>query len=364
MLPNSGNLRSAPPTRGRHLNKRVALGLVVVLGLGAVWLLLPKGATPPAQRSWQPPSEMTRMVKDSQGLQKMKIKENGVPSSEPTMLPSPAPVDTSEIDRLRKENEQYRALLNKVPPKVETKPAVAPARPPVDATAKQRDDERQKLAQADRKLIVRQASDTKDASSQIMKINYPLTPYTLAPNWKIPCITEGPVSNEVPGSFGLRVRQPVYDSATGRHVVIPQSSGIVAEPRGQAVLQGDGRLGIGLQKLAFPDASWITLAGTSGQDKEGHTGFSDQVDRRFWSLAASIVIYPLIRSGTSVMPQGNYGDPLGTVGRNVAQEASQQSQQVTRQFLRTEPIIFMRPGYECMIYLNEPMSLSRAWSLD
>ena len=133
-----------------------------------------------------------------------------------------------------------------MPPKVEAKPDAPVARPAVDPTVKQREDERQKLAQADRKLIVRKASDTKDAVSQILKVNYPPTDFSLAPNHRIACITEGPVSNEVPGSFGLRVRQPVYDSATGRYVVIPQEASINAAPRGQAVIHGDGRLGIGL----------------------------------------------------------------------------------------------------------------------
>ena len=117
------------------------------------------------------------------------------------------------------------------------------------------------------------------------------------------------------------------------------------------------------QKLSFPDASWVPLSGATAQDKEGHTGFSDQVDRRFWSIAASLVIYPLLRSGTSMIPSGGYGDPTSTLGRNVAQEASQQGQQVGRQFLRTEPLIFMRPGFECSILLDEPLHLSRSWNI-
>ena len=76
-------------TRGRHPNKYKIGVVLLVLALGAIWMLLPKSGTPTAQRTWQPPSEMTRMVKDSRGLQQMKIKENG---SQP-----PPPVTSASV---------------------------------------------------------------------------------------------------------------------------------------------------------------------------------------------------------------------------------------------------------------------------
>jgi type IV secretory pathway VirB10-like protein len=365
-LQSGPNLRPVPPTRGRHLNKRVALVLVLVLALGAVWVLMPKSGTPPATRSWKPPSEMSRMVKDSRGLQQMKVKEkvqeNGLLPSQP--LPQVPVVDTSDTDglkaenaRLAKENEQYRALLNKVPPKVESK-TTAPARPAVDAAAKQREDERRKLEQTDRKLIVRKASD-KDATAQIMKINYPATEFSLSPGWSVSCQTEGMVSNESPGSFRVRTKNPVYDTATGKHVVIPQESLMVMRQRG-TTLFGDSRIAVEVSTLTFPNGSWLKFGAASVQDQTGLSGFTGDIDRHYGRLFASVLLTSVLRGGTSALPY-SAGDPLSRVGGSVAQETSREAERQTKQVLRTEPTIVVESGQGCLILLEDAVALPRSF---
>jgi type IV secretory pathway VirB10-like protein len=353
MSPNGPNLIPTPKTRGRHPNKRLMLGCAVVLALGVVWFLLPKSDTPRAPRTWTPPSEMTRMVKDSRGLQQMKIKENGIPTPTPASAPVAA-VDTSELDRLKKENEQYRALLNKVPPKVEPHPTAPTARPTVDAEAKKRQEERLRLAQADRKLIVRKASD-KDPMSQIMKINYPPTELSLSPGWSFSCLTEGMISNETPGSFRVRIKNPVYDTATGRHLVIPQESLMVMRPRGTAIF-GDSRIAVEVSTLTFPNGSWLKLDAASVQDQTGIAGLTGAIDRHYGRLFASVILTSVLRGGTSALPYSG-GEAINRIGGSVAQETSREVDRQTRQVLRSDPTITVEAGQGCTVLLESALSL-------
>jgi type IV secretory pathway VirB10-like protein len=360
-LPNAINLSRPTETRGRHLNKPL-IGAGVLLLLGVVmWILLPSFQSRAPAHHRTSGFIMSTMVKPSKALSQLRDSYNGDSlESQPSPVTTPPPVvDRSEEERLRKENAQLRELLSRVP-KAEPKP-VTPAVTHDNGEAKRLAEERRKQQQADRKLVVWKAPEDKDASSQILQVKHPLTPYSLAPGWKIPCITEGPVSNEVPGSFTVRVRQPVYDSRTGMHVVIPQETTIVAAPRGNAVLYGDGRLGIGLQTLSFPDASYVKLSSATVGNQEGHSGFSDQVDRRLGSLFASILLTGVLRSGTSLVPGGGYNDPLSRAGNTIASESTSQGEKQVKQFLRTEPILTIRAGYECLIMLEDNVNLTRAW---
>lgn len=341
--------------RGRHINKKLVYVGLAFVAVATIWILLPGTS----QKSDKPKAEgnawIARMVKPSKALQQMRGGYEGEPlNGQPQVVPAPSPappIDKSEEERLRKENERLRELLNRVP-KPETKPVQD------HGEAKRLAEERKKREQEKRKLSVWRAPESKD-SQQILQVKYPPSPYSLSPNWRIPCITEGPVSNEVPGSFGVRVRQAVYDSATGRHVVIPQEASMVMAPR-QAVLYGDGRLGVSVQTLVFPDASYVQFKGGTGTDQEGHNGFSDRVDRRWGSLFASILLSAVLRQGTTVAG-GSYGDPASRFANSVGAEASQQGQKEVRQALRTDPILTIRAGYECTIFLEEPLNLTRVW---
>src|SRR5262249_22060678 len=55
--------------------------------------------------------------------------------------------------------------------------------------------------------------------------------YTLAPGaTKLPCIVETSMNSDVEGHFTAKVSTHVYDTATGRHLLVPQGSTILGHP--------------------------------------------------------------------------------------------------------------------------------------
>ena len=58
--------------------------------------------------------------------------------------------------------------------------------------------------------------------------------YTLAPGaTKLPCILETKIISDVEGHFTCRVTTNVYDTATGRHLLVPQGSTVLGQRPGQ-----------------------------------------------------------------------------------------------------------------------------------
>ena len=57
----------------------------------------------------------------------------------------------------------------------------------------------------------------------------PKTPeYALAPGaTKLPCVIETAINSDVEGYFTAKVSTNVYDTATGRHLLVPQGSTIL-----------------------------------------------------------------------------------------------------------------------------------------
>src|SRR5262245_5067769 len=61
--------------------------------------------------------------------------------------------------------------------------------------------------------------------------------YTLAPGaTKLPCVIETAVNSDVEGHFTAKVSTNVYDTATGRHLLVPQSSTILGQDQSSTLL--------------------------------------------------------------------------------------------------------------------------------
>src|SRR5207245_7626721 len=68
----------------------------------------------------------------------------------------------------------------------------------------------------------------------------PTTPeYALAPGaTKLPCVIETAINSDVEGYFTAKVSANVYDTATGRHLLVPQGSTILGHDQSSALLYG------------------------------------------------------------------------------------------------------------------------------
>ena len=354
-------------TRGRPLNKKlIVIGGLIVAGV-VITVLWPAIVRAPRQRSSQP-ATVARSVKDSKALKSLPSTHQGQALAGEPPLPqvlqagTPAATrhggDERDAHRLRAENDQLRELLKRVPPT--TVPAVQSKTPkPVDPEIKAREAERKRLEAADRKLVVWKAPQEKDTSRTIISLQHPLTPYTLSPLWKIPCQTEGPSSNEAPGIVTVRVKQMVWDSATGKHPLIPQETLIGLKPRGQ-IIAGDSRIPFEAATISFPNGTWAKPPASTVADQEGLAGLTGDINRHTLRIAGMVFFTSVLQGGTTVANTMS-GDPTGQIAGRVTNNMSSEAQRLTRSFIRTDPTITIPAGTGCLIELEEPMTFAKPY---
>jgi len=108
----------------------------------------------------------------------------------------------------------------------------------------------------------------------------PASKYTVLAGWVIPATLISGINSDLPGQIIAQVSQSVYDSATGRYLLIPQGSRLVGQFAG-GVLFGQERVLIAWQRIIFPDGRNLDIgemAGTdsAGTDSAGYSGFQDK----------------------------------------------------------------------------------------
>src|SRR6059058_3875711 len=189
------------------------------------------------------------------------------------------------------------------------------------------------------------------------------TDYILAPGaGKLPCVVETAMNSEVEGYFTAKVSTNVYDTATGRHLLVPQGSTIVGKDHSQDLLYGNERLPTTSLTLTLPDGRSVDLGHAPVTDQQGVAGLTGRVDQHFLRLLGAVVIGGALRGGTqAVQLETARGGPLGQVAGGIAGTGSQATQQRVGRALDTRPTITVDSGQLCQVLLTKPLHLPAMW---
>ena len=187
----------------------------------------------------------------------------------------------------------------------------------------------------------------------------PLSRYEIKAGWDIPAILEQAIDSDLPGEVKALVRSNVYDTASGRYLLIPQGARLVGAYN-SVLSYGQARVQVSWARIIYPDASSINLDGMSGHDDQGRSGFHDQVNNHYARLAAFAVLTSAFSAGMALAQRQNTSLlTTPTVGQTassaVGQQVAELGTEVTRRNLNIQPTIKIREGYRFTVRVNRDM---------
>lgn len=195
--------------------------------------------------------------------------------------------------------------------------------------------------------------DRRTASSD--RLRSPASPYVLQAGSTIPAALITGLRSDLPGQVVAQVTEPVYDSPTGRHLLIPQGSRLIG--------QYDADVGFGQERILFvwnrlilPDGRSIVLERQPGADASGYAGLQDRVDNHWGRMFRAGLLSTLLGVGAEL---GNGGD--GDIARAI-REGAQESvgdagQEVVRRQLEIRPTLTVRPGRPVRVVVTRDLIL-------
>jgi type IV secretion system protein VirB10 len=184
----------------------------------------------------------------------------------------------------------------------------------------------------------------------------PLSAYEIKAGWEIPAALEQALNSDLPGELKALVTSSVYDTATGRHLLIPQGSRLIGRYDSRIAYGQDG-VQVAWSRLIFPDASSLDLDGMVGLDAQGNAGLRSKVDRhyrRMFGFAALSSLFTAAfevtqRRNQSILVNPSAGD---TASATVGRELSQTGAMTTRRNMNVQPTIKVPVGYEFTVRVN------------
>ncbi|PPT94141.1 conjugal transfer protein TrbI [Xanthomonas arboricola pv. arracaciae] len=209
----------------------------------------------------------------------------------------------------------------------------------------------------DQKEAFQQAGTTETRNSGNLQM--PASPYQVMAGTVVAGALVTGIKSDLPGDVIATVTEPVYDTATGRFLLIPQGSRILGRYNSQ-VSYGQSRVQVVWNRIILPDTSSLTLDNLAGTDPAGYAGLEDGVDWHWDRIFAGAVLTTLLGVGAELAAPENRqdGDRIIIAGRDSAQDSiNQVGQEMTRRNLNIQPTLTERPGLPVRIIVNRDLVL-------
>lgn len=163
------------------------------------------------------------------------------------------------------------------------------------------------------------------------------------------------IRSDLPGQITAQVTENIYDSPTGRILLIPQGTRVVGQYDNN-VQFGQSRVLLVWNRLIFPNGRSIVLERQPGADAEGYAGLQDGVDYHWWDLAKAAGLSTLLSVGAELAT--NDDDRLIAAIRNGGQDTiNDAGQQIVRRQLNIAPTLTIRPGFPVRVIVTRDLVL-------
>jgi type IV secretion system protein VirB10 len=236
-----------------------------------------------------------------------------------------------------------------VPPAHATAPATPGTEltPPVDAGAAQNMQDR-KTAFLNGNVDRRTVSPDRLAD--------PASPYVIQAGTVIPAALITGIRSDLPGQITAQVTEAVYDSPTGRFLLIPQGARLIGQ-YDSSVAFGQSRVLLVWTRLIMPDGKSIVLERQPGADTEGYAGLEDDVDYHWGSLFKAAVLSTLLSVGAEAGSSGQDDDVVRALRQGASNSVSQTGQQIVQRQLNIQPTLTIRPGFPVRVIVTKDLVL-------
>jgi type IV secretion system protein VirB10 len=186
----------------------------------------------------------------------------------------------------------------------------------------------------------------------------PLSPFEIKAGAVLPALLLTGVDTARAGPVVATVTGNIYDTVSGRHLLIPQGSRLIGRHEGES-RHGDKRAYVAWDRLVLPNGRSLILTKEPGVDAQGVIGAEGRVDRRLLPLAVATLFAGAITTLGQVARDrdDDSGGLLGDAGDAASIEAAQVGGKLIDRELEVRPSIRLRPGARVQVLITRDLIL-------
>jgi len=258
-----------------------------------------------------------------------------------------------EQQRMNQEGEAARTSKVFASTNVRPSGATAPAETTPNAVSSS--DETYAQNGQDRKLAFVNASIDRRTTSPD-RVAKPASPYIVQAGSVISAALITGLRSDLPGQITAQVTESIFDTPTGRSLLIPQGARLIGSYDSQVAV-GQSRVLLVWTRLILPNGRSIVLERQPGADTAGNAGLEDEVDSHWRELFKAAALSTLLGTATEIGSSGNDNEIIRALRRGAGDTLNQTGQQVVRRNLNIQPTLTIRPGFPVRVIVNRDLVL-------
>ncbi|MER9713277.1 TrbI/VirB10 family protein [Mesorhizobium sp. M0174] len=184
----------------------------------------------------------------------------------------------------------------------------------------------------------------------------PASPFVLQAGAVIPAALITGIRSDLPGQITAQVTESIYDSPTGRTLLIPQGTRVIGQ-YDNGIGFGQRRVLLVWSRLIFPNGRSIVLERQPGADAQGYAGLEDGLDYHWAELFKAAALTTILSVGAEAGSSGQESDILRALRSGASDSLSQVGQQIVQRQLNIAPTLTIRPGFTVRVVVTRDLVL-------
>ncbi len=160
--------------------------------------------------------------------------------------------------------------------------------------------------------------------------------------------------SDLPGQITAQITEAVYDSPTGKILLIPQGARLIGQYDAQVAF-GQSRALLVWNRIVMPNGRSIVLERQPGADPEGYAGLQDQVDNHWGALFKAALLSTILSVGSEAGSSNDENSLVNAIRRGASDSISQTGRQVVGRSLQVQPTITVRPGFPVRVIVTRDL---------
>lgn len=187
-------------------------------------------------------------------------------------------------------------------------------------------------------------------------------PGTLQAGTVLPATLITGLNSDLPGPVLAQIRRDVYDSATGRHLMVPAGTRLVGTYQDQVAV-GQDRVLVAWSRILFPDGTSVQLPGLPSLDLTGAAGLHDKVNHHTFRVFGQAILLGIVSAGFQLSQSADSGLADGQLTEReiaadaVGQELARAASRILQSRASIPPTITVRPGTAFNVFLAQDLVL-------
>lgn len=207
----------------------------------------------------------------------------------------------------------------------------------------------------DRQLaFLNQAADRRTVATD--RVAAPASPNVLQAGAVVPAALITGIRSDLPGQITAQVTENVYDSPTGRILLVPQGTRLIGQ-YDNGVGFGQRRALLVWNRLIMPNGRSIVLERQPGADAEGYAGLEDGVDYHWGELFKAAALSTLLSIGANAGSSSDESDLLSAIRDGASDSIGQTGRQIVQRQLNIAPTLTIRPGFAVRVIVTRDLVL-------